>query len=227
MSDPVRICVVGATGLIGWQLVRQAVGRNEVWITAIARREVKLPEWARMELVVAEPADWGQAIVWSRASVLVCALGTTWRKAGRDEAAFRAVDYDLLMACARDARAAGVEHMIVVSSAGADAAARGFYLRVKGEMEAALRKLGFRRLDILRPGLLRGPRRNDRRIGERLAILLSPLLDLLLHGKRRQYRSIQAAEVAQAIIALSRQKAAGRFEHDNDGMHRAVRRLGG
>ena len=226
MSEPVRICLVGATGLIGWQLIEQAAVRSDVRIVAIARREVRLPRGARMEMVVAEPDGWGSIIARSRAGVLVCALGTTWRKAGKNETAFRAVDFDLVLACAREAKAAGIDHMIVVSSIGANPATRNFYLGVKGEMEAALSGLGFRRLDIMRPGLLRGAR-DDRRIGERLAIVFSPLLDLLLHGKRRQYRSIKAVQVALAIIALAKQKAAGRFVHDHDAMLGAMRRSGG
>ena len=226
MSEPVRICLVGATGLIGWQLIEQAAGRSDVRIVAIARREVRLPRGARMEMVVAEPDGWGNIIARSRAGVLVCALGTTWRKAGKNEAAFRAFDFDLVLACAHDAKAAGIDHMIVVSSIGANPATSNFYLKVKGEMEAALGRVGFRRLDILRPGLLRGAR-DDRRIGERLAIVFSPLLDLLLHGKRRQYRSIKAVQVALAIIALAKQKAAGRFVHDHDAMLGAMRRSGG
>ena len=226
MSEPARICLVGATGLIGWQLIEQAAGRSDVRIVAIARREVGLPRGARMEMVVAEPDGWGNIIARSRAGVLVCALGTTWRKAGKNETAFRAVDFDLVLACAREAKAAGIDHMIVVSSIGANPATGNFYLKVKGEMEAALGRVGFRRLDIMHPGLLRGAR-DDRRIGERLAIVFSPLLDLLLHGKRRQYRSIKAVQVALAIIALAKQKAAGRFVHDHDAMLGAMRRSGG
>src|SRR5258708_14489264 len=124
MSEPVRICLVGATGLTGSSLIEEAVRRGDVSLIAIVRREVKLPKGARMVMVVAEPAGWPDAIAASGASVLVSALGTTWRKAGKDEAAFRAVDYDLVLACARAAKAAGIEHMIAVSSVGADASAR-------------------------------------------------------------------------------------------------------
>lgn len=226
-SKPVRICLVGATGLIGWQVIEQAVGRRSVHIVAVARREARLPRGARMEMVVAETDDWAAAIAGSRAQVLVCALGTTWRKAGKDETAFRAVDYDLVLECARAAKAAGIGHMIVVSSVGAASTSSTFYLRVKGEMEAALIKLGLRRLDILRPGLLRGERCNERRMGERLATFVSPLLDLLLHSKYRQYRSIKARQVALAIFALAREKSAGRFVHDNDAMHYALLRRRG
>ncbi len=224
MSEPVRICLVGATGLTGTQVIEQAVGRSDVHLVAVARREMRLPRCARMEMVIADPSDWAAVIAQSHAGVLVCALGTTWRKAGKDEAAFRAVDFDLVLDCARAAKAAGIGHVIVVSSVGADPLSRNFYLRVKGEMEAAIGKLGLRRLDILRPGLLRGERGDDRRPGERMAMVLSPLLDLLLQGKRRRYRSIRVRDLAQIVFALVREKAAGRFVHDNDAMRYMLRR---
>ncbi len=98
---------------------------------------------------------------------------------------------------------------------------------MKGETEAAVTKLSFRRLDILRPGLLRGSRSADRRLGERLAIMPSPLTDRLLHGDSRRYRSIDARIVAAAAVQCSREKAQGRWIHDNDAILRAACRLDG
>lgn len=226
MPEPVRICLVGATGLTGWTMIERAVGRSDVAIHALSRRHVALPKGARMVMVVCEPQDWPAEIAKSQARVLVCALGTTMAKAGKDEAAFRAVDHELVLTCARAAKAAGIEHMIVVSSVGADLTARSFYLRVKGETEGALAKLGFRRLDILRPGLLRGPR-DEVRPAERLAQWFSPLIDLVLNGKYRKFRSIRIAVLADAIFALAREKAAGRFVHEHDAIAYALRRRGG
>ena len=94
------------------------------------------------------------------------------RQAG-SQAAFRAVDFDMVVAFARAAAAAGARRMVTVSSVGADPGSANFYLRIKGEMEAALEALGFERLDIFQPGLLRGPRGGDRRPGERIAIALA------------------------------------------------------
>lgn len=221
----VRMCLVGATGLVGSTLMAEAVGRDDVRLVGVGRREAELPVGARMEMLVGEPIDWPQLIAAAQADVLVCALGTTIKTAGSEEA-FRAVDHDLVRFSAEAARAAGIEHMIVVSSVGAMRGSKNFYLSVKGETEEALGKLGFRRLDILRPGLLRG-HRQERRPLERLAQIFAPLLDfLVLHGKYRCYRSISAAKVAQAIMALSHEKARGRFVHDYDAMLRAVRRGG-
>ncbi|QDM42067.1 NAD-dependent epimerase/dehydratase family protein [Altererythrobacter sp. TH136] len=225
MSDPLRIALVGATGLIGSEVMKLAVGRADVRLVAVARRESPLPQGARMEMFVSEPGKWGEVFEAVRPVALICALGTTWRKAGRDEEAFRAVDHDLVLDTARAAKAAGVERLVAVSSTGADAMSTNRYLRTKGEVERELGKLRFRRLDILRPGLLKGQRVADLRPIERLGSWLSPLADLAMQGRYRQYRSIRAEVVARAAIALAMRKAGGRFVHDNDALLRAAATL--
>lgn len=221
----IRICLVGATGLVGSAVMAEAVGREDMRLIAIARREAPMPPGARMEMLVGEPIDWPQLIAAARADVMVCALGTTIKTAGSQEA-FRAIDHDLVRFCAEAARAAGIEHMIVVSAIGAERASRNFYLSVKGEMEQALSKLGFRRLDILHPGLLRG-HREERRPLEAAAQVLAPLADwTVLHGNYRRYRSISARKLARAILALAHEKVRGRFVHDHDAMIRVLRRTG-
>jgi uncharacterized protein YbjT (DUF2867 family) len=95
-----------------------------------------------------------------------------------------------VLAFGRAAKAAGAGHMLTISSVGADAGSSNFYLRVKGEMEEQLAALGFTRLDILRPGLLRGKRGGERRIGERIGILVSPVANLFLRGPLDRYAAI-------------------------------------
>lgn len=223
MSEALRIVLVGATGMVGRQLMERAVGRHDVRLTAIARREVPLPPGARMEMLLSDPEHWDDAIAAARPRVAVIALGTTIRAVGGDKAAFRAVDHDLVLKCARAAKDAGARQLIVVSSVGASMATRNFYLSVKGEMEDALAKLRFERLDIVRPGLLRGSREGPLRLGERLAMAASPLVDPFLRGGWSRYRSIRARDVAGAILALAGAKAGGRFVHEHEAMRRAIR----
>jgi len=224
-SDALQVCVVGATGLVGQALIREARGRTRFRLTAVSRREVPLPEGARLETVLAPVEEWQAALTRLAPDVVVCALGTTRARAG-SEAAFRAVDFDLVLDVAKAARAAGAGHLVLVSSVGADARSRNAYLRAKGDAEAAVIKLGFRRLDIVRPGLLRGARAESRPL-EWLARVLAPVMDLALVGRSRKYRSIRAAALARAILGLSGEKAGGRFMHEHDALVRAERRLGG
>ncbi len=225
MSEPLRLCLVGATGLIGCKVMEECVGREDIRLQAIGRREAKLPPGIRMEYFVADPAKWGEVFEALRPKAVICALGTTWKKAGEDEAAFRAVDKELVLDTARAALEHGVDRFVAISSVGADMASRNFYLKVKGETERELTRLRFNRLDILRPGLLVGDRENDRRTGERLGIIASPIANLFMHGKYRQYRGIKAELVAKGAIALAKRAARGRFVHDNDAILRAANSL--
>ncbi len=220
---PVRIALVGATGLVGRRVIETASAGDEARIIGIARREAPLPLGARMEMFVAQPAKWGEVLEAVRPRALICALGTTWNKAGRDEAAFRSVDHDLVIATANAARRAGVPNMVLISAAGADPHSKSLYFRIKGETEDALLRIGFKRLDILRPGLLRGQRQNDLRFAERAALIAAPLIDPLLSGKLERFRSIDAALVAEAALGLAMRRAGGRFTHDNEAMRRAAR----
>lgn len=220
---PVRVALVGATGLVGRKVIAIASLGDEARILGIARREAPLPPGARMEMFVAEPDKWAEVLEAVRPRALICALGTTMKKAGGDQSAFRAVDFDLVLKTAEAAKAAGVPNMVLVSAAGADARSKSFYMRVKGEAEDAVSRVGFKRLDILHPGLLRGERVDDLRFAERAAIIAAPLIDPLLSGKWERFRSIDAALVAEAALGLALRRAGGRFTHDNEAMRRAAR----
>lgn len=224
MSDPVRVLLLGASGLVGQEVLRAAVARRDVRLVGLSRREVALPPGARMEVHLAPVAGWAQEIARIAPTKVICALGTTIRKQGGDTAAFAAVDRDLVLDVARAAKAAGAGGFVVVSSVGADQAAKAFYLRTKGELEAGLARIGFARLDVLRPGLLRGTRQDDPRPLERIGALLAPLADLALVGDKRRYRSIRAAHVAAAALQAAGEKAAGRFVHQHDEIMRLAGR---
>lgn len=220
---PERIAMVGATGLIGRRVIEISSAGDQARIVGIARRESQLPKGARMEMFVAEPSKWGDVFQDIKPRALICALGTTWKKAGRDEAAFRAVDQDLILQTAEAAKAAGVVNMVLISAAGANPASKSLYMQVKGETENLVSKVGFKRLDILRPGLLRGAREGDFRFAEKVAMTFAPLIEPLLPSSYEMYHSIDADIVAQAALGLALRRAAGRFTHDNESMKRAAR----
>lgn len=128
------------------------------------------------------------------------ALGTTIKAAGSQEA-FRAVDFDAVLAVAKAAKAAGATRLGVVSAMGADARSKVFYSRVKGEMEEALSALGFETLVIARPSLLVGDREalgQPARIGEELGLKVSRWLSPLIPDN---YRPIEARAVARALLS--------------------------
>ncbi|HYI64858.1 MAG TPA: NAD(P)H-binding protein [Allosphingosinicella sp.] len=215
-----RLLLIGGTGLVGRLVANRLLDRGGE-VHALLRRTAGRTAHGWHEHV-APPEEWPALARAIGGDAALSALGTTARAAGSDEA-YRAVDLDMVVAFARAAKEGGARHMIAVSSVGADARSRIFYPRLKGEMEAALAALAFVRLDIVRPGLLRGARGTDRRLKERIAIQVSPVVNLFLRGRLDNYAAIEAALVADAVAALAEAAAPGRFVHHNRDLHRLAR----
>ncbi|HEY9092363.1 NAD(P)H-binding protein [Parasphingorhabdus sp.] len=221
MTD--RILVVGATGLVGGLLVRKLIadGRDKE-LHLLVRKPLK-DSFGAATLHAAPTAQWPEIIATVKPGRAVSCLGSTMNKAGSKEA-FAAIDRDLVAAVGKAAKAAGARQFITVSSTMANANASGFYLKTKGQAEQLLRAEGFERLDIIRPGLLRGKRAGEARLGESLAIAASPVTDRLLHGSLRRFRSIDAAAVAGAIAALLTEDTPGTTVHENDAIWELAKR---
>jgi uncharacterized protein YbjT (DUF2867 family) len=222
-----RILLLGASGLVGSHVLDRLLTDGCQWCVLAPVRRPLPREHPRLQPLVCEPAtDAGRAALrhaMGRRGVdaMICCLGSTARAAGSQQA-FIAIDRDLVVALAADARAAGARHAIVVSSVGASPAARSFYLRTKGRMEESVAALGFDRCDMLRPGLLLGDRREHRPL-EALGQRLLPLLDPLLRGRLARFGSIDAGDVAAAAVALLDVPGAGRFVHERADLHHAAR----
>jgi uncharacterized protein YbjT (DUF2867 family) len=132
--------------------------------------------------------------------VFIC-LGATIKAAG-SQAAFRAVDFDAVVALASVSLAQGATKLGVVSAMGADPASSVFYNRVKGEMEAAVGNLGFETVVIARPSMLAGNRAalaQAPRLGEQIGLKAMKLFNPLIPD---DYKAIAAAQVAKALVHL-------------------------
>jgi uncharacterized protein YbjT (DUF2867 family) len=200
-TPPRTALVAGATGLIGQALLAQLLESDRYRrVEVVARRPLTatVSRHPRLAVRIGDSAELaGQP---PGADDVYIALGTTIKVAG-SEAAFRAVDFDLVVAIARAARQAGASRLAVVSALGADATSLVFYNRVKGEMETAVRSLGYSSVVIARPSLLLGDRaalgQPARRAEVWAARLLGPMLPLV----PALVRPIDAATVATALIA--------------------------
>jgi uncharacterized protein YbjT (DUF2867 family) len=193
-GEHVKLLLVGATGLVGSHVLRQALADPRVGqVVAPTRRA--LPEHSKLQAPVVDFEQLPEAASWWQADAIVCTLGTTIKLAGSREA-FRHVDYDYPLAVARLAQRHGTPTYVLNSALGADARSRIFYNRVKGELESALEQLGFRSLTHVRPGLI-GGERQEHRAGERVAtVALTALAPLL----PRRWRINPAENIARALL---------------------------
>ena len=198
-----KLLLAGGTGLVGRWLIELAKDR-QIPITTVGRR---ITGEVENELVV----DFADLPILPSADIAICTLGTTISDAG-SKPAFKAVDFDAVMAFARAAKQSGVRHFLVVTAVGADPDSRAFYSRIKGAVEIELATIGFDRLDILRPGLLLG-QRQSRRFVEQVLQDLSPAIALITCGPWARYASISAEKLAGALLALCHATGPGIFYH--------------
>ena len=205
-----NIIIAGSTGLIGALLLKRLSGHD---VTLIGRR-ANQDAPANAQQLIGDTADWPSLMADVKCDVAICTLGSTMAQAG-SKAAFAAVDHDAVIAFAKAAKAGGARQFMIVSSVGANAKASNFYLATKGQAEDGVKAIGFDRIDIFRPGLLRGKRGGTVRPVERLMINLSPITNLLTPRLFDHYRAIDANDVAGAMAKLVGKVGEGVFVHHN------------
>jgi uncharacterized protein YbjT (DUF2867 family) len=191
------VILAGATGLVGGKILEGLLGDPAVRAVHILGRR---PPALRHPKLSHQGVDFRALPALPPADEVYLALGTTIRIAG-SQAAFRAIDHDANLAVATAARDAGARHAGLVSAMGADARARVFYNRVKGELEDALGPLRFEGLVIARPSLLVGDRAalgQPVRRGEEWGVALAKAFGALVPAN---YRPIEAGDVARALLA--------------------------
>ena len=206
--------VAGASGLVGGRLVEALLRAPEYSrVIALSRRPLAV-EHGKVANRIINFATLEKSLAGTVADEAFCALGTTMRAAG-SEAAFREVDYGCVIAFAKAAARCGCKRFVLISSVGANRAAKNLYLRVKGETEEALRAMSFAGVDILQPGLLLGSRAEVRPL-EFAAQIVMPLANLFLQGSATRFRGIAADTVARAMIGAARsgRKSVNRYTYD-------------
>lgn len=187
--------VIGATGLVGRQLVKLLIdNENFDKIRIFARRDTGFihPKTEQVIVDFSKPNQWENLIL---GDVLFSTLGTTLKQAGSKEKQFE-IDYTFNLNFAETAKKNGIQFYVLVSSVGANSKSRVFYTRMKGELDDAVAKLGFQNLVILRPSYLAGKREKTRFI----EAASFPMIRFLTRFFFKKYRPIEDSIVARAMI---------------------------
>lgn len=173
-----KILILGATGVTGTAVLERAL-RDARITQVIAPTRRSLPAHPKLLNPVASSLDLllPGAAAWT-VDTVICAMGTTIRKAG-SKAAFRHVDYELPIAFSERVHANGAQAIALVSSPGASLSIPLFYCRTKGEVERDIKQIGFGSVTLVRPGMI-GGEREEFRLAERIVMPVASLLRPLL-----------------------------------------------
>lgn len=187
-----RALVIGATGLVGRDLVRRLAARQDVSeVVALVRRDPGARPSVKVGYRVVDFDQLDHLDDAFAVDAVFTALGTTLGKT-RDKAQYRKVEVAIPLSVVQRVHAAGATRCGVVSSVGASVTSRALYLRQKGELDDAIAALDWQRLVIVKPSTLRGVR-DELRIAERLGAWVSPLVP-------QRYRAVDATRVAEVLV---------------------------
>jgi len=212
--------VFGATGLVGNLLLEELVNSENYKAIKIFVRQTTGVSEQRVEEIITDfsiPESYLSRIAGD--DLFIC-TGTTIKKAG-SVANVEKIDRDLPAVVAAEAQKNGVKRIAVVSSIGADATSKNYYLRIKGEMEENILKLGFEKTVIVRPSILLGERK-EIRAGEIVGKAVMKAIQPVFTGKFRKYRPIHGRDVAKAMISLL-EKGEGKIIFESDELKKMAR----
>jgi len=218
--------VFGATGFVGREVVRQLCVRGTRTIAHVRPDSKQLESWrARFSEMGAtvDVTPWDADALAARIRELIPSqiyilIGTTRGKAkadGVDGNIYERVDLGLTKLVVDATVRAGLlppPRIVYLSSVGADAGARGAYLRARGQAEDVVKGSGLPWV-IARPSIITGDR-DESRIGERSAAIVGDGLLAVARvfgGKqlRARYRSTTPDVLGSALIRIGEEPKVG------------------
>lgn len=200
--------LIGATGLIGNYLLEELLKDDHFnTVKILVRRPVEInhPKLEK-KLVDFNDSD-SLLIALSNSDVVFCSVGTTQKKVKGDKEAYRKVDHDIPVNAVRFCKMTGCEKFILVSSVGANSKSKNFYLKLKGEVEDAVKEAGLRSVHIMQPSILLGDRK-EFRLREKIGKGLMKAFSFLIPSK---YKPVQGRDVAKAMIGAAKKNDEGFF----------------
>jgi uncharacterized protein YbjT (DUF2867 family) len=188
--------VIGATGLVGAELVNQLLNTSEFSKVKIFVRKSTNKTHTKLEEYI---VDFENIENWKNnltGNTLFSCIGTTLKTAGSKEKQFN-IDYNYPLNTIKVALNQGVNQIVLVSSMGAKAGSYNFYLDMKGKLEEAIKVLQPKSLLIFRPSILDG-NRIEKRPAEHLAIKMMRFLGKLPFFKK--YAPTKIVTLAKKMI---------------------------
>ncbi len=190
----------GSTGMIGSYLLEELLRNPEYDSVKIFVRKSLSLQHTKLKQIITDFHSLDRISSEMNGDVIFSCLGTTVKNTPSKEGR-RFIDYEIPVQLAAIAHTNKIPCMMVVSSVGASADSSNFYLRIKGEMEAAVSKSGVSQIVFMQPSFLLGSR-NEVRAGEGLWTFISRIFSPLMFGRMRKYKPIHGLDVARTMIRL-------------------------
>ena len=197
--DKLHALVLGATGATGRELVQLLLNDPNFNKVSIFVRTVSKISDKKLTIHKIDFAKLEEYKGLIKGDILFSALGTTKKEAGGKKEQYL-VDYTYQYEFAKMASDNGVTNYSLVSSTGANSNSSFFYPKIKGELEQSVKKLNFKKIDIIQPPMLiRQP--DLMRSGEKSGIKF--LITVNKIGVLKSQKPIKVEDLASKMILES------------------------
>ncbi|MEH7120992.1 NAD(P)H-binding protein [Neobacillus vireti] len=198
--------LIGATGATGKDLLDLLLKDNSFHqVDIFVRRNLDVQhEKLKIHIIdFDKPEQWKYLV---KGDILFSCLGTTLKAAGSKEAQWK-VDYDYQYQFAKFSKENNVNNYVLVSSGFSSPNSVFFYTRMKGQLEEAVKDLGFPKLSIFNPPVL--IRKNSDRTMEVAGLKAIQFFNKI--GIFRSQEPLPTEILAQAMINSAKTKENGIF----------------
>jgi len=192
--------VFGSSGLVGGHLLNQLIENDNYNKIKIFVRSEPKNHNPKVEIIKTDFNNLENHKEDIKGDDCFFCIGTT-KQNSPDKNEYRRVELDIPKEIAQIAKSNSLSSFVFVSSGFADPKNSGDYLKFKGQVEEELKKLSFQKLGIVRPSFLLGDRK-EKRIGEKIGILIFKLLSPLFVGPLKKMKPIHSEKVARAMINI-------------------------
>ncbi|KOS06985.1 nucleoside-diphosphate sugar epimerase [Flavobacterium akiainvivens] len=193
--------ILGATGATGSELLKLLLDDNRYSALKLFSRSASGISHPKVQEHVVNLFELEKETAAFKADEVYCCIGTTKAKTP-DKDTYYKIDHGIPVAAAKLAKQNGIETFVVVSAIGANPNSGIFYVCTKGEMERDILAQGIPKTHLLQPSQIVAER-SDRRVMEKIAVGVMKLVNPLLKGGLRKYRSITAHNIAKAMVKLA------------------------
>ena len=212
--------ILGSTGMIGNYLLELILAdRYFNTVRILVRRPVqKESDRVEVKLVDFNDAESFKLALEGCDTIFSC-IGTTQKNVKGNNELYRKIDFDIPLKAARFGKEGGCTKFILVSSVGANSKSNTFYLRLKGELEEAIHKVGLDAVHVMQPSMLLGER-TEKRTAEKIIQGAMKFLNPIFGGAFRKYRAIHGKTVAAAMLKLAKEDEPGFYLYTYDDIKR-------
>ena len=197
--------LLGATGLTGSILLEKLLNDDRYnTIKLFSRKKIEgLP--SKIKQFVGDLLELENFKKDFTADEVFCCIGTTAKKTP-DKVLYKKIDYGIPVTAVKLSKANGIPTFLAISALGANTQSAIFYSKTKGEMEQAVLSEKINKTHILQPSIIGGGRQ-EKRIGEKIGLVVFKFIQPLFLGKLKKYRITKAENIAQTMINLANSKS--------------------